>query len=201
MRQVLGLAALLALGLLIVGCQTLTKEECAAADWRVIGEQDGAAGHDPKQRFQGHIKACERAGLVPDQTLWFEGYQTGLRSFCTPLRGLSHGQAGQVYNRVCPPDLEVGFLRGYNLGHSEYAKSRDIRNIEGRIRTAEREIDDIDEKLSKGKIDEREGERKIRRLRDDIREWNRDIGRAEADRARIQRDIEYFRNDPTASTI
>ncbi|MCY0154566.1 hypothetical protein OEG86_22680 [Hoeflea alexandrii] len=29
--------------LVLASCQTMSKEECAVADWRVIGEQDGAA--------------------------------------------------------------------------------------------------------------------------------------------------------------
>ena len=63
---------------ILAACQTLSKEECVVADWRVIGEQDGAAGYSPQERFGNHVKACERAGVLPDQTLWNEGFQIGL---------------------------------------------------------------------------------------------------------------------------
>ena len=33
------------------GCQTISKDECLAADWWVIRGQDGAEGFDPQIRF------------------------------------------------------------------------------------------------------------------------------------------------------
>jgi hypothetical protein len=36
---------------ILSGCQTISKDECLAADWRVIGEHDGAEGFDPQIRF------------------------------------------------------------------------------------------------------------------------------------------------------
>lgn len=199
MRIPISFLFLIAAGLFLASCQTLSKEECVAADWRVIGEQDGSDGHDPQKRFASHAKACERAGIIPDQTAWNEGYQIGLPRFCTPLRGLAHGQAGQVYNNVCPPAFESDFQRGYQLGLKESRKKSEIRGLENNIRRAEADIDRIDEEISKGKIKEREGERDIRRLRDDIRSWNREIGRMEADLGAIEREIDYFRNDPLNS--
>ena len=201
MRLAVSALLLLAVGLIAASCQSLSKDECIAADWRVIGEQDGSEGRDPQQRFGNHAKACERAGVVPDQTAWNEGYQRGLLKFCTPLRGLSYGQAGSTYNNVCPPHLEAGFLSGYRLGNEEARKKSDIRNLENRIRSAERSIDDLEEKISKGKVDEDDAERDIRRYRGDIRDWNRDIGRAEADLGEIQRRIEYFANDPANTAV
>lgn len=184
---------ILCAGLILASCQSLTKDECIAADWRVIGEQDGSEGREPQARFGQHVKACERAGIIPDQTLWNQGYQRGLFNFCTPVRGLSHGQAGQVYNNVCPPALETGFLAGYNLGREEYDKKSEIRNLESRIASKEREIRQIDDDLDDGDISEREARRATRDAREDIRDFNRDIGRAEADLGNIQRRIEFFR--------
>lgn len=187
---------LIGAGVFLASCQSLSKDECIAADWRVIGEQDGSEGREPQARFGQHVKACERAGVIPDQTLWNQGYQQGLFNFCTPLRGLSHGQAGQVYNNVCPPSLEAGFLSGYNLGREEYDKKSDIRNLENRINAREREIDQIEEDLEDGDISERKARRAIRDARRDIRDINRDIGRAEADLGSIERRIEFFRQNP-----
>lgn len=200
MQKALTAAFILFSGLLLISCQTLSKDECIAADWRVIGEQDGGNGYDAQRRFGKHVKACEKAGVIPDQTIWNEGYQRGLISFCTPLRGLSHGQSGGVYHNVCPPAVEGGFLNGYNLGRAENQKKADIRNLESRISTAEREIDDLEDKIDDGKIDEDDARRSIRRHRSDIRDWNRDIGSSESDLARVRRDIEYFRQNPNQPT-
>lgn len=190
---------LLGAGIGLASCQTLSKDECIAADWRVIGEQDGSEGHDPQDRFGKHVKACERAGVVPDQTAWNEGYQRGLFSFCTPLRGLSHGQAGKAYANVCPPSSEGSFLAGYRLGREEYDTQSEIRSLEGKIRSAEFQIESMEDKLDDGKIDERDGERSIARNRADIRDYNRDIGRAEADLGSIRRRIEFFRQNPNVN--
>jgi len=198
MRLYLPVGLLVAVAFLS-SCETLSKDECLAADWRVIGEQDGSEGYSPQQRFSGHVKACERAGVVPDQTLWNVGYQNGLLRFCTPSRGLSYGQAGTAYQNVCPPALEPGFLSGYQLGREESDQKREIRDIENRINGLEREIDELEEKISKGKVDEFEAERTIRRKRRDIRNENRTLGRAEADLGSIQRRIDFFRQNPAGS--
>lgn len=201
MRLAVSAFLLLAVSLLLASCQTLSKDECIAADWRVIGEQDGSEGRDPQKRFGNHAKSCERANVVPDQTAWNEGYQRGLLKFCTPLRGLSHGQSGSAYHNVCPPQLEAGFLSGYRLGLEESSTKGNIRNLEGRIRSAEYSIDDLEEKISKGKVDQDDARREIRRHRQDIRDWNREIGRAEAYLGEIQRRIEYFTSDPANTAV
>ncbi len=36
---------------ILSGCQTISKDECLAADWWVIRGQDGAEGFDPQGRF------------------------------------------------------------------------------------------------------------------------------------------------------
>ncbi len=199
-RFVQGLAFSGAL-LVLASCQSLSKDECIAADWRVIGEQDGSEGREPQNRFGQHVKACERAGIIPNQTLWNEGYQQGLFNFCTPLRGLSHGQAGQTYSNVCPPALEAGFLSGYQLGLEESRKKADIRGHENTISRKEAEIRDIRKQISDKKIEGRDGRRQIRDIEDDIRDANRALGRAEGELSAIQRRIDIFRENPNASRL
>lgn len=185
----------------LASCQSLSKDECRAADWRVIGENDGAQGKDPQKRFGKHVKACERVNVVPDQNLWHQGYQIGLVRYCTPLSGLGAGQAGKTYHNVCPPDRSQGFITGYQLGYSEYTAKSDISSLERRISSAEYNIKEHENTISEGKGDEDSLRSMIRTERDDIRSFNRDIGRNEADLGRIQRDIEFFRNNPPATII
>lgn len=187
-----GLAALFSL-LILVSCQTLSKEECTSADWRVIGEQDGAAGRDPQKRFGDHAKSCDKAGVTADQTLWNQGYQIGLRRFCTPLNGLGHGQKGGVYSNNCPVDLAPNFRVGYDLGVAHYTKSREISNLRSRINSVEFSIKDKEKKISKGKIDRRDAEYRIRDDRRAINELNRDIGGKEAELRAIEVEMENFR--------
>lgn len=188
----LGLAALISI-LLLASCQTLSNEECNSADWRVIGEQDGANGEDPQKRFGAHAKSCDKAGVVANQTLWNQGYQIGLRRFCTPLNALSHGQKGKVYANNCPVDLAPNFRVGYDLGVLHYTKSREISNLRSRINSVEFSIKDKEKKISEGKVDQRDTQYRIRDDRRAINELNRDIGRKEAELTAIERDMANFR--------
>ena len=187
-------AILLLLGCLVLGsCQTMSKEECAVADWRVIGEQDGAAGHNPQDRFARHVKACSRAGVAADQTAWYQGYQQGLPRYCTPLNGLSVGTQGQSYANVCPPNLDAGFREGYDIGRQHYSKKREINSLESRIRSLEQSIREDEKLLSDGPDDRRTVERRIDDNHRSIRNMERDIGRLESELRDIERDMEDFR--------
>jgi len=164
-----------------------------AADWRVIGEQDGAQGHDPQARFGKHVQACDRAGVVPDQTLWNAGYQVGVRRFCTPLSGLAHGKRGGTYNNICPVDQASGFDEAYRLGLKEHGKRREIDALNNQIRSSRFTIDQRRKEISEGKIDQNEGERIIHDNEFQINQFNREIGRKEVELEQIQREIEDFR--------
>lgn len=190
--RILTIATLLALPLM-AACQTLSKEECVAADWRVIGEQDGAQGHDPQTRFGKHVQACEKAGVLPDQTLWNAGFQTGIRRFCTPLSGLAHGQRAGSYNNICPADQATGFDEGYRIGLKEHNKRREIDSINREIRSSRFAIDQKRKEISDKKIDQAEGERIIREKEFGINGYNRDLGRKEVELEQIQREVEDFR--------
>ncbi|MEM7215790.1 MAG: DUF2799 domain-containing protein [Pseudomonadota bacterium] len=181
--------------LLLASCQTLSKEECIAADWRVIGEQDGAAGYAPQQRFGDHAKSCEKAGVVPNQSLWNEGYQLGLRRFCTPLSGLAHGQKGGQYQNVCPTELAGGFVSGYSLGLEQHNRTNELNSIKRRISTAERTVANNQDLIREGKIDQAEGEANIRTNQRLINDLNRELGRKEAEKYRIDGQVEDFRLD------
>lgn len=189
------LYSILVLGLLsfLASCQTLSKEECTAADWRVIGEQDGAAGHDPQKRFAAHAKACEKANVVANQTLWNDGYQQGLVRFCTPLSGLAHGQKGAGYANNCPAHKDQLFRSGYDLGLTQFRKQSEINSLKSRISSAELSISSLERRIGEGKVDQREAEFKIRDQRRTINELNREVGRKEFELAAINREIEDYR--------
>ncbi|MCY0148110.1 DUF2799 domain-containing protein [Hoeflea sp. G2-23] len=178
----------------------MSKEECAVADWRVVGEQDGAAGYNPQDRFARHVKACEKAGVAADQTLWYEGYQLGLPRYCTPLNGLSVGSQGRSYANVCPADLDPGFRDGYELGRTYNRKKSEIRSVESRISTLEREIREDEELINQGKADKHATERKIDSSRRTIRGLERDIRHLQSDLRRIEDDMEDFPYDHTPRT-
>lgn len=171
----------------------MSKEECAVADWSVIGEQDGAAGYNPQDRFARHVKACAKAGVAANQTIWYQGYQRGLPRYCTPLNGLSVGSQGKTYNNVCPVNLEAGFREGYDLGRLHNGKKREISSLESRIRSLEQSIRDDEKLISDGAEDRRTIQRRIDDNRRTIRDMERDIGHRQSDLRRIEDEMAEFR--------
>lgn len=198
-RLFFALAAIVGFGLFLASCNTLSKEECVAADWRVIGESDGAAGYEPQQRFAAHAKSCERVKIVPDQTIWFQGYQAGLVRYCTPLSGLARGQSGSGYANVCPPETASGFLRGFNLGSKQHGLQDRLNSMQNDYSTKEAEIDELSDKLKDAKDGDRsEMRRRIEDLEDDMHDIRRDQRDVQDDLDRVNEDVEWFQRNPNA---
>lgn len=154
MKFVAALFVTLGAVFLLSSCASLSKEECLTSDWQVIGQRDGAQGEDPQRQFQRHITACEKVKVTPNHTLWNQGYQQGLINYCTPVRGLSVGQEGRTYLRVCPASSERGFLNGYVLGKKEHSVKASINSLENRRVQLNTEIDDLVDKAAKAKAGE-----------------------------------------------
>ncbi|WP_312223505.1 DUF2799 domain-containing protein [Rhizobium rhizoryzae] len=196
MRKLLLLSALGAMCLL-PSCYSFSKEECVAANWKVIGDTDGAAGYNPQSRFADHVKSCERVKVVPDQTTWYQGFQEGIKRYCTPLSGAQRGEAGDGYNNVCPPDLEPGFMRGYTLGKRVHEVRERMNSIRSSISSREQDTDqryrelknakDQDRRAIQMRIDDNDFE--IRRLRREADDLSYDLSNAE-------RDLAAFRMNP-----
>lgn len=195
-NRVFVLVTILLLPFVLAACATMSKEECVAADWRVVGETDGANGQDPQRRFADHTKSCQKAGIVPNQSLWYQGFQQGLTRYCTPLNGLNAGQSGKPYNNVCPVDLSTGFLQGYSIGKAEYNQRSKVQSVQNRIDAVEREIDEVRAKLAKGQIDEQVGKTLLRRSEREIDRLRFEKQREELELRTIERDGEIFASNP-----
>lgn len=191
-----GAAALL---LSLASCHSMSKEECRVADWKVVGDTDGAAGHNPQERFADHVKSCARIGITPDQTKWYEGYQAGVTRYCTPLSGAMNGEAGNAYHNACPPQLEQEFMRGYSLGKRVYDLRSRINSLQSDIAYKESEIDRRYNELKGAKDDQR---RTIRNQIDDLerdsRRMRREVDDIGYEMSNAQRDLDFFRQNPAA---
>ncbi len=195
----LGLAALV---VSLASCNSMSKEECRVADWAVVGDTDGAAGREPQGRFADHVRSCAKSGAVPDQTRWYEGYQAGIRRYCTPLSGASAGEAGRSYHNVCPPELAPGFMRGYSLGQRVYDLRSRIDSLNSSASSSEYESDRLYDDMKKASDKDR------RDMRDRIDDLERDRRRArrEADDlgyelGEAERDLAFFRQNPAAPPL
>ena len=97
---------------LSVGCASMSKGECVAANWLQRGVLDGSRGA-PISTIEQHDKACAKASIVPDHKQYLEGYEQGLLIYCTAESGLSEGLANNEYLGVCPSGLEAAFLASH----------------------------------------------------------------------------------------
>lgn len=179
-------------------CNSMSKEECAAADWTVIGETDGASGRDPQDRFAAHVKSCARINIVPDQSKWYQGYQVGVMRYCTPLNGLSRGEAGDAYYNVCPPEVAGEFLRGYGVGQKAYSARSRVNALRNDIASKQASIDSLYNQMKESKDEKarRDMRNEIDRLDREIRRARFDLSDAELAQYSVQREVDLFRQNP-----
>lgn len=97
------------------GCGTLSKDECATADWRQIGERDGASGQQNHYLDQ-HTKSCRKHGIAVDAEPYYNGRREGLKRFCTADRAYALGLDAEQYFAVCPQEHSRDFQRSYVKG-------------------------------------------------------------------------------------
>ena len=186
----LGAAAAL-LTLTLSGCATLSEEECRVADWRAIGYEDGASGHDAA-RLKKHREACAEYGIQISFTEYHNGRDLGLREeYCTPRRGYEVGIGGLSYGGVCPQELEEGFLDGYVYGREVYTaqsavntKRRAIESMHTHVHNIEAEILQKEEALIADGLTRTQREQiqnEIKELEAEMVELERDMVAAEAE--------------------
>lgn len=122
-----GLALLGLLGL--AGCATVSPAEraafCQAVDWREYGRNDGLLGVPAAERAE-LFADCSELGHAPDTQGYAAGRAEGLAEYCTLETGYEVGREGRRYRDVCPPELEIAFLQGYEEGRHE--RRRDYRH-------------------------------------------------------------------------
>lgn len=105
----------LGLCLSLVGCATLDRESCQSADWELIGFNDGVVGRSAG-RLEQHREACAEYGIVPQMEKYLQGYDRGIRRYCTATSGYKIARAGQAYPQACTADSFPDFERGFELG-------------------------------------------------------------------------------------
>lgn len=166
------MAAAAVLGL--AGCASMSPEECLVADWGEQGHQDGRNGFTPS-RITEHRKACAEVGVVPDGRRYRQGWDQGVREYCTPANGVAQGRAGSPYRNVCPRDLEGPFVYWHQLGLD--------------VHGAQRRVDDLDRQAAQARhqIDREKDAGKRRSLQRDLGHTERELRDARRDLAHAER--------------
>lgn len=193
---------LLALGLWLPGCASMSKNECLAVDWRMVGYEDGVAGRSGDHISQ-HRKACARHGVVPEFDAYQAGRSMGLQEFCRPASGFRLGTRGAGYGGVCPTELEAEFVDAYVAGLQLFSLQARVNDAARQVAAWRREIDDIEHRLAQhavlivssdatpeqraeALVDTRQLSERSARLKSDIR-------RLERDQVIFERELEEYR--------
>lgn len=165
MKKVLYLLSGAIVAAALMGCASLSKNECLQANWHELGWRDGNQGK-PRSLFQKHADACVKHGIRAEKTEYFRGRDDGLMNFCTYDKGLSQGKSGKSYHYVCPPELEVSFLAGYNKGRKVHEYHRKVTALENKLKMIDAEIQKKEELLYSSKV----GKERRSILRSEIRQ-------------------------------
>ena len=112
----------------LAGCAGMGAEECASADWRAIGYEDGIKGHSAAQ-FGSHRKACAEHGIRADFDAYLAGRADGVAHFCRPQNGYQLGTQGEPSAGICPAELEGPFLAAHAEGYGLYERGAALDQI------------------------------------------------------------------------
>jgi hypothetical protein len=160
----------------VMGCATLSKDECLQGDWKSIGYRDGTHGYD-LTRFEQHQKACADYHVSPDINAYQAGREEGLVVYCTPQNGFNLGEQIEYYSGICPPYLETAFLEQYEQGlQSAYrANEQKLEDQEDGWRDKAELLFHLEnqDKINQVKKDMQQIDSEVERLRDKKREITR----------------------------
>lgn len=112
----------------ISSCATMNKSECLQADWRVVGLEDGARGHDLSY-IGRHRESCAEHGVNPNLEQYNIGREEGLTQYCTYKKGHRHGRSGFSYSDACQADQHALYQDGYSKGRELYDREKEIDHL------------------------------------------------------------------------
>jgi hypothetical protein len=127
-------------------------------------------------------------------------YKAGVTEYCDEENGEPVGASGQVYKKVCPKNLETGFLKGYKLGRKKYLqaiveqKEEEVHDLDRELRKLEfeRQSAMMDARIAalRAKDDDSpEAKAKAEQDRNDLNQLTRQIQSKESQRERTRKEI------------
>lgn len=152
--------------LVLSSCASMSKEECAIANWKDVGTKDGGLGRS-MNAFDGYVKACAKANVIPDKTAYMSGRNEGLKKYCTIQKGYEIGLSNREYYGVCVDHNEAAVIEGRRIGLELYSfqKAYDdavakVKEIDSDIAEIETEIDKLIAEINEDNISYRQKEEK-----------------------------------------
>ena len=145
MRYALFSIAALVGAFALSACETMSAEECAAADWRALGFNDAAsAGAD---RFGNRAESCAERGFAADGAAYASGFAEGLYRFCQPPNGFQFARRGGTFTGSCPAELQYEFAGAYNDGRRVWQAGQELSSAESTLRGLEQRLRELDDDI------------------------------------------------------
>jgi hypothetical protein len=198
--KALALVAAVAGAAALSSCETMTAEQCAAADWGALGHEDAA--RQGYSRFEERAESCADKGIAADASAYRDGFDSGMYVFCQPPNGFAFARRGGQFSGACPAELQEEFGYAYSDGQRVRAAEQALeaaRSEIGRLIADREEIDDnIDS--HEGSLREATTDEERQRHRDEIarlqrerRNVNDDLRVAQAQIPPLQRAVDDLR--------
>ncbi len=115
----------------VATCTSLSKEDCANMHWSSKGREDAYQGKTLAELGK-YQKQCNKHAVTIDKENYYDGFNEGLKTFCTEERANSFGRSGGVYQGQCPTHLEKNFIKPYELAYREYKIEKKEKELEER---------------------------------------------------------------------
>lgn len=168
---------IMAAGMVLMSCETISESECVAGNWADIGYRDGVDGKN-RTRIAKYVEKCGEFGQGVDRNTYLTNYEVGLSHYCVYDKGFALGENGSSYNAVCEGPQAADFRAGYDDGHADYELRQTYDRFESDIESALDEVDDVETRL-KGEALERDEQvrlqKKLRRLRGEVKDLRWDF--------------------------
>lgn len=191
MKTLIVAGAVIAAGLLLGSCETMSKDQCLAGAWGEQGYQDGSNGL-PLSRFEDHAKACAKYSVIPEPTAYQSARQDGLIRYCTVPRGFQAGREGSDYYGVCTPEQETSFLPAYHDGQTVHAAEAAVSSARSSVESLGGRLEELDGKITAKQAEMRQDgltDEQRDAIRNRIQEIRRERADTERDWRRAQSEV------------
>ena len=128
------------------GCATMSADQCATADWRTLGFEDGTRG-ETLVKAERRGNACVDHGYIMDRAAYESGRDAGLGLYCTSEVAYSLGESGRSYTGVCVAHDEEVFIAAYQHGLELYAFTSAVSSAGSKLKTAQNRYGELDSEL------------------------------------------------------
>lgn len=101
----------------------MNEGECENGDWSQYGRKDAMEGKAHSKFFERR-KTCYEYGIKGDEKSYRQGYEEGLRNYCTFENGFKIGSLGEKYAKICPSNSYKELARGHMIGINRFEEKK-----------------------------------------------------------------------------